>query len=382
MVSFMPWCRVQRTCEAGDIHILPYERHKPIEGLDDLSQCRLNTILGTYKTIEGKPIDTSALVQYGGKSLVDDLTNEERETIHEIVALACFSGLARREYFNSLAPYCNSDCFALYVQKFDRADFTAIATRRREGQTLSGWPIDDIVITVPIHCHTIREITLDQTLLNALVLHRTESEEEDWARWQNAIACFNQANTDNETVRFQVEWVLFCSAFEHILHAASDYKDVARKFADAVIPSSPLLVKHAKRRSTRWTDSEAHLRYEWMKEFYRIRGDFAHGKLDSRQPATWKILEHLVLAAIAFPLLVRCLLAKVRRYTLTDNDIAAINAFERFMDEPFLESPPGERGSGDSYWSRHVSEARMDLTHDHAIKHLEAKGFFKDKGNT
>ena len=102
-------------------------------------------------------------------------------------------------------------------------------------------------------------------------------------------------------MRFQVEWVLLCSSFEHILQAASDYKDVAHKFSDRVIPSSSLLVTYAKRRSTRWEDSAVPLRYEWMKEFYRIRGDFAHGKLKSRQPAAWSPLEHLVLSTIAFP---------------------------------------------------------------------------------
>lgn len=378
MIAFMPWCRVEKAFDVGDMRILPFHRHGRLEGLDEAALSRANTILGTYKTIEAKPVDKAALIKYGAKSLVDELNTEEHETIHELVTLACFSALARRQYFDSLGPYCNSDCFTLYVQKFDRADFTAITTRRREGETMSGWPIDDIAITIPVHCHAVQEVMIDEPLLKSLLIHREKCDEDEWARWQNAITCFNQANTDSETVRFQVEWVLLCSSFEHILQAASDYKDVARKFIERVIPSSTLLVRDAKRKSTRWADSDVGLRYEWMKEFYRIRGDFAHGRLDSRQPAAWTALEHLVLSTIAFPLLVRCLLALSGSYVLTDDDMAQINAFECLMDDPFLESPPDSRGSGDSYWARHISEARMNLVHDQAMKHLEAKGYFDD----
>jgi hypothetical protein len=382
MIAFMPWCRVEKSLDVGGITILPFHRHGRLEGLDEATLCRANTILGTYKTIEAKPVDKAALIRYGAKSLVDELSTEEHEDIHGLVTLACFSALAGRQYFDSLGPYCNSDCFTLYVQKFDRADFTAITTRRREGETLSGWPIDDIAITIPVHCHTVQEVMIDESLLKSLLIHRDKCDEEEWGRWQNAITCFNQANTDSETVRFQVEWVLLCSSFEHILLAASDYKNVARKFIERVIPSSPLLVRNAKRKSTRWVDVDVDLRYEWLKEFYRIRGDFAHGRLDSRQPAAWTTREHLVLSTIAFPLLVRCLLASSGSYVLTDDDLAQINAFECLMDDPFLESPPDSRGSGDSYWARHVSEARMNVAHGQAMKHLEAKGFFDEQANT
>src|SRR6266545_2571035 len=96
MVSFMPWCRIEKAYDVGEVKILPFERHKPIEGIDEAAQSRVNTILATYKTIEGKPIDGAAIVQYAAKSAIDDLTEEERETIHELVALACFCGLAKR----------------------------------------------------------------------------------------------------------------------------------------------------------------------------------------------------------------------------------------------------------------------------------------------
>lgn len=361
MVAFMPWCRIDKTYEVGEIQIFPFERHEPIDGLDDAAQCRVNRILAIYKTIVGKPVDRAAFVRYGSRLLIDDLNDKEQETIHELVTLACFCGLARREYHEQGDHYCNSECFSLYIQKFDEADFVSLRTRRRDGHTWAVWPIADIAITIPAHCWPIQEVNLDEILLNGLVAHRAQSDDKEWARWQNAISCFNQANTDGENVRYQVEWVLLCSAFQHILGAKSNAEDVAKKFAEAVVPSSPVLVGNAEHRSDRWTEADKPIRYEWMKEFYRIRGDFAHGRLQTNQPSVWNPHGHLVLAAITFPLLVRCLLNKKGRYEFTDNDLAQIDAFEKLTDKQFLKPPSNQKNSLDWVWPGLVQDAKSEV---------------------
>jgi hypothetical protein len=369
MLMFMPWCPINKRYEEGEITILPFERHTPIEGLDDAGQCRVNTIMAAYKDIEGKPVHKAAIVRYGSNSAIDDLTDDDVDVAQELVALACFSGLAGRDYFNSLGPYCNADCFSLHVQKFDKADFTALTTRRREGRTLSGWPIDDIAITVPVHCHVIREVSLDSGLLQVLVAHRAQAGNE-WGRWQNAMSCFNQANTDSDNIRHQVEWVLLCSAFEHLLSAKPNAKDVACKFTKNLTPSNELLAKDAARCSCQQKQDERSLRYEWMREFNRIRGDFAHGRLDTRQPTTWNPLEHVLLASIAVPLLVKSLLNRACKYKLTDDDHAQIDVFERFADiTEFLKPPPAQKGSLDSHWKRLVDRRKSDIGFKQAFDH-------------
>ncbi len=378
----MPWCRIDKAYEVGCVNVLPFERHKPIDGLDDAAQCRVNTIMATYKTIEGKPVDRAALVRYDGRSPIDDLNEAEVDTVYELVALACFCGLAKREYFNPLGSYCNSDCFALYVQKFAKADFTTLTTRRREGQTLSVWPIDHIAITIPTHCHPVETVGLGEALLGAITAHRARSKNDEWARWQNSISCFNLANTDGENVRYQVEWVLLCSAFEHLLGAKSEAKDVAGKFSEAMVPGESFLARNANRRSDRWTDDGESLRYEWMREFYRIRGDFAHGKLDTEQPAVWNSREHLVLATIAFPLVVKCLLERACTYEPTDDDRAQIDSFEKFADiSGFLRPPSGQENSLDSRWKRICDDRKSKLAFDEAREECKAKGLIPQEGD-
>ena len=143
---------------------------------------------------------------------------------------------------------------------------------------------------------------------------------------------------------------------------------MAARFSEAMIPSKPLLTDSANRQSDRWTGTRRALGYEWMREFYRIRGDFAHGKLNSEQPTVWNEPEHLVLATIAFPLIVKCLLSNVGLYELRDNDVAQIDAFEELADTTkFLEPPPDQRNSFDSHWSRLRSDRKSQLAVRRAV---------------
>jgi hypothetical protein len=366
----MPWCRIDETYRVGDIEILPFERHKPIVGLDDAAQCRVNTIMASYKTIKGMPVENAALVCYSSRSPIDNLDNDEIETAYELTALACFCGLANRELFNPVGSYCNSDCFTLYTQAFDKADFTNFVTRRREGQTQDmGYRFEEITITIPQHCHGFWAVSLDQPLLEALDAYRNNNSNA-WERWQNAISCFNQANTDSNNVRHQVEWVLICSAYEHLLGAKSDAKDVASKFAQVMVPEDSLLASGATRRLDNWGDNGQTLRYEWMREFYRVRGDFAHGKLNTQQPTVWNSLEHLVLATIAFPLVVKCLLKGENVYNLTIDDQAQIDAFEKFANTANLLNPPPDQKGSDSHWSRLCYEAKSSRARNEAVKSI------------
>jgi len=378
-LQFMPWCRIDKTYFVGDVGLIPFHRDRPAEGLDELTTLKVRTILSSYKDLDGHPVREAALVQYGTKSPLADLTDGELELTREHVQLACFSALAKREYFNQLGPYCNTDCFILYGQRFDDLAFVAIRSRRREGRTIDGRPLADMVFSTPVHASTVRQVSLDETLLAALLAFRKDTSDEEWSRWQNAIACFNQANTDNDSIQYQVEWVLLASAFEHLVAARSNAEDVAQKFTDAVIPVRSLSTGSAKRQSNRWSDKSKSLRYEWMREFYRIRGDFAHGRLKTQQPAVWIPLEHIVLATIAFPLLVRCVLKQKGKYQLRDEDEMQINAFEGFADEQFLSPPNGQTSSIDSVWGRALQKARSDLLGRKLEETLKAKGLLDNE---
>jgi len=86
----------------------------------------------------------------------------------------------------------------------------------------------------------------------------------------------------------------------------------------------------------------------------------------------WSLGEHLVLATIAFPLLVRVLLKDAREYTLTDGDLTQIDAFEALADTPRFTCPPADaRGSLDSHWRRVRGEAQRSMAIKRAVAEWE-----------
>lgn len=361
-IQFMPWCPIDKEYKTDKITVIPFEREGKLEGVDDLAMCHIRTVLASYKDRDGKPIQKAALIQYEDKSLLSDLSEEEIDITREIVKLVRFAGLANRAYVASMGLYCNADCFIQYAFRFpDEPTYVTLVYCQRGVRIKSGgWAVNEITFSIPVHVDSISKVRLDENLLQALLYYRNKNKDNGWPRWQNAISCYNQANTDNPTTGYHVEWVLHASAFERLLDATSYplYEDVAGKFYEAFVPNDPIKAKDAKQKSTGWDDLDTDLRFEWMKEFYRVRGDFAHGRLQSQQPMVWKPAEHIVLASIAFPFLVKSLLAQKGLYTLTDDDQDKIDAFESLASEDFLNYPPNQKGSGDSWWGRCINAAR------------------------
>ncbi len=363
MLLLMPWCPIETEIDVGDVKIVPYELTKPYDSLTPTMWRRIKAIMGMYRNLQGSKIDRAGLVKTQNKSITDDLSQEEIDTAYESIALTCFSGLSNRTYFNPVGPYCNSDCFTMYVQKFGRENFTTLTPRRREGQNMDAWPIREVKLSVPANCRPIQNIAIDHNLLDALLKLRAQLASDSWIRWHNAILCFNQANTDSENVRYQVEWVLLCSAFEHLMGTKPNAKDVARSFSEIIVPAKSLLAHEAKRCKHAQRKVSNSLRYEWLCEFYRIRGDYAHGKLKTKQPMTWNTLEHLVLGTIAFPLVIKCLLTKKSCYEMTVEDRAQIDAFEEFADTvEFCKRPNYRKSSMDSFWQRYVIKRKREAT--------------------
>ena len=372
-VHFMPWCPLDKEYAISEISLIPFDLTAMNEQYDSTELSQVLSILSSYRDLKGRPNREMALVKYRDKSVFSYLTSEEYEIAHDLAELACFSGISKRTYI-SFGEYCNATNFIFYGQRFTiGSEHVAVESRRGDGRTSDMRAISNTVFSIPVQANPIRRVTLNEQLLASLVAFRETADSKVWSRWQNAIACFNLANTDADNITHQVEWTLLCSAFERLLDADSKAVDVATRFSNVLCPANPLAVSGAKRKPSRCTDMAKPLRFEWMREFYSVRGDFAHGKLDTGQPLAWQPLEHLALARIAFTLLVKCLLSKGEKYALTEHDQVEIDAFECLADSPLLSDPPDSQGSMDSWWLRCLEKARWEQTTIQAAKYLEDK---------
>jgi len=358
-MQFLPWCPIDSAYEVGEIELVPYAFGADTPGLAGTEPHQVRDILAAYRGIDGRPIPKSTLVRYGRRPILSDVSTEEMDVTRELVELACVSGLAQRNPFDPHECYCNADCFVWYAQRFQgKLSHIGVVHRRRVGELWDFRSLDRTTFSIPLHVSSIRKVSLDSSLLTGLLKFRESGGSDEWGRWQNAISCFGQANTDSQNTSPQVESVLMCSAFQRLLDAQSKAKDVAQLFSESLKPWETILSGNSERTSGRQKDGNNPLRYQWMSEFYRVRGDFAHGKLQTLQPLAWTPQEHLVLASISFPLCMKSLLQQNGYYSLTDDDQVQIDAFEALANQNgFLSEPLDSSGSGDSWWRRCLLEA-------------------------
>lgn len=374
-LQFLPWCPIDRTYVVGRTTLIPFAVDTDTPDIASVEASQVRSILSAYRGIDGHPISKAALIRYEQRPILADVSDGEMDVARELIDLACFASLAKRDLFDSFAPYCNADNFIWYGQRFEgKLDHVGIVYRRRGGRMLDLRSVDRVVFSVPLHVNSIRNVTLDPLLINALLQFKESAPANEWGRWQNAISCFKQANTDGESMNQPVEWILTCSAFERFLGAPPKAREVSSLFSETLSPAKTISAKDSTRLSGLQMSGRNSVRHEWMNEFYRVRGDFAHGKLQTAQPVVWTPSEHMALASISLPLSMKALLQTKGPYALTVDDQVQTDAFEALADQVgFLEEPPGSSGSSDSWWRRCKSDAKRASRVKKALESLNSK---------
>jgi hypothetical protein len=320
----LPWCRLEREYTAGPVALTPFKRATPPATFDAETTHVVSTILDSFIGVTGDPMDRCTVVTLHGQVLMEGYTPPTAfETIFDHIQMACLSSLEQREFCGPSEPYSNSECFALFTRHFGPGGVGAPPFLRRDGSPTfraSG----GLRVHMPVQVAAVSRPPLNERLWSALAKLRRQWLEDgrsgDWARWAESIYSFNLANTDREDGSAHMDWVLMSSAIERLAEARSRADDVAAKVAGTVLPSS--------------SDSRnGTIVREWAREFYRLRNDYAHGKLRSGQVRSWNAPSHLVLAAIIFPILVKSLLAREGCYKPTDEDCSEAIAFAGFADD-------------------------------------------------
>jgi hypothetical protein len=259
--------------------------------------------------------------------------------------LVAFSGLATRRFYSHL-QYTNRDCFQLVAQRVsDPTSGTTILTRRRDGGQWNHVAAGALRVTKPMHVNVFSPVAVDQALLLALL---RRSEDDGWGEIEEGILGYNAANTDSPDVPEEFEAVALVGALERTLGlAGGDDNQLAMAVEARVIPRTSLTPVDCRR----IRESALRTRFEklpsvrnaWVRDFFRLRGDHAHGKRKARYPSVWQLREHLLLAAFFFPLVLKSRLAREGHYRLTATDRASINAFEALAcEDHFLEREPVE----------------------------------------
>jgi hypothetical protein len=67
--------------------------------------------------------------------------------------------------------------------------------------------------------------------------------------------------------------------------------------------------------------------HAWLRDLYRVRNAFGHGRREYDRVAAWRLQSHLLLGAYLFPLAVMARLERDGFYKLTPDDKAKLAAF-------------------------------------------------------
>jgi hypothetical protein len=362
LLNLLPWCRLDREYTIGEILLRPYSIGNEVPGIDDSARRHVELIVGAYRDIEGKAFGHPSIAVWTSQSPLQDLSAEQEETLTEMVTVACFASLACRDLASAGGKYSNSTRFNLYRNRFERlGDFTSLVYRHRDGSVRDSRSLSDLTFTSPVQVSTHSDITIDEPLVQGIVRFRDQSAEADWNRLFNALTWFNFGNSDSETVSVHMEFVAHASAIQELLGSDGDERAFAGAVAPALSPTIDLPAARSTRDEGFWSESTKPLRFEWARELYRVRNQFAHGRLVARRQHGWSADEHLTLAAIAFPLLVKQHLERHGCYSLDSLERGAIRGFERLLDTRFLDRPGPDSEDQRYPWNKIVADESLKL---------------------
>jgi len=368
-LTFFPWLRLPDDLTVAGYTLLRYRRGRLPCARDHARQEVVDSILEPYWESRGVPVPEATLLQVGGRELTDHLPLEEIPKLLEFGSLVAFSALAAREYFNHW--YWNRDNLQLIIQNFDNPKAGVyIETRRRHGGIGHAMSQDYFVVSRPINISG-DEVELDVPLLEALFAADGNGV---WPRIREAIEIFNLASSEASTTSEWTELLLMNGAFERLFESPGREDVLAAGLTGSLEPEEPLPVERFKKfannpeAASRFKRADS-IREVWIRDFFRVRNEYAHGVVTTRYPALWSVREHLLLASFSFPLAIKKVLDANGVYTLSDQDQLHINAFEALASEDHLRS-----GQERPRWLRIINSVERKRSLREFIRDLRGNG--------
>ena len=194
------------------------------------------------------------------------------------------------------------------------------------------------------------------------------------------------ANSDNDLMSLETEAALMAFAFEQYFQA-NKARDLAEKFDELLTRKrQPTTVRLAQtNRPSIYADpkypkyTEVQLEWPvakmWMCEFHQYRSRVVHGP-SSERTWGWSPIEHLVMAAFVFPLIVKLRLAKQGHYSMTNDDEADCLSVDFLLSESNWGEETGSSIS--TKWQNSIHAKRRDLSLraalENVMKDQESKG--------
>jgi hypothetical protein len=334
-VLLLPWVTIDPPLTMLGYRFVRWARGAPLD-IGPALRATIDTICKTYRDQEGRSLRSLTLAFRDGDRELAALTPAEVDRASWARFALATSALAARDFLRQAGAYSNATHFAMYGHGI--TDGIAIRTRRRDGTTLAGWPIESFKLTCSVHAQPIpmrngeggapADRRLDLDLLR--LVERIAQRSDDFARRARAaIDLFLTGNADADFENDAHDVRLLVAAIEGLLRGNARING-AGEFATAVESALGLTRDNTWKDAPRWrsadrarpyqlrngpqlwSDTEIFLEREkftiiglWAFEIYQLRNALNHGDDTDERAWCWSATEHALFASWLFPRLLR-----------------------------------------------------------------------------
>lgn len=374
---FLPWLRLQEPIEIYDLIFCPIGKNIGFSNLPDYAINQANLIASSYTDRAGHTIPDFTVVLNKDAKKPHNLTAEEFSIAREAASVLFFCAWSLNEYYCGLGDYCNSSMFNVVGQRFSLSDPSGVALtlRRRDGETLSGgFKHGEVRFVCPSHYAINHQVKVDASLLAALLAAR-ERGSKTFDRLNSVMGLLELANTDNDNMSHSSEIILMGSAFETFLDVKDKRKpkalEVGELFREILQQYNTRTAQDAinNGRTIYITSNGAQpnwsLLQTWCHELYQLRNDCVHSQSTPNRTWGWYELEHLIIAAVSFPLMVKLKLSSESLYSLEHRDNQLCYALPELLCITGWNQPKYEFNNN---WRKTISNASWAVTKEEILK--------------
>jgi len=380
ILVLLPWLKLRNPVKIKDLFFTPYS----IQSVDpkcvfNSFKKEINRILSSYRDIRGDIINECALAYIDVKDPCSSTVDVR--LMSNASHMLAFAGLAKNKFCVQLGSYTNSSYFEIVFQEFSKdSEFIRIITRRRDGCFhLMGQKHGEVKFSMPLECANRDAPVFDDALLISLG-YVLEEREPLARRLMQSIWLYNLACSDSHRISIEREIVLMVSGFEQLFSRCQGANDLACKIDTLLDGYGSVIVDNCSRindikltSGKEKIEEQWFLHRKWIQELYKLRNDYTHGDDPMRRSWGWNDLEHSLMAAFVFPLIVKLLLAQKSQYSIVETDNVRMGAIDILLNaQDWFKRDPA---TGISTWQKTISDYKFHSNLERAIeKVIEKRG--------
>lgn len=381
-ISFLPWLRINEPVRIGRFAFTPFlDRDDQItESVREIGDA-VRTIVSGYVDLRGTALRNCVLILDSQVTPSWDLPVSALSEARWAATQLFLAAFSKNEYFSQVKQYSNSSMFTVYHQSFTLPiDFIAVNSRRRDGSLMvGGYRHGEMKFTIPVYADMTGELPqFDMGLLTALE-RASSNGSAVLNRLRAALSFLSLANTDSDAMVPDAEIILMISAYEQLLappeagarHLAQALSALLDRFGAVTVeqalnnrPGINLDPRHKKEQRS-WR-----VHRKWMEEMYHLRNSYAHGDSIISRKWGWLPQEHLVIAALVFPLALKLLLLAEGHYAITRQDEVMCAALDGLLGQSGWREP-AEAGRNYTRWEEVLMNARSANRVARAVRRWE-----------